>query len=423
MTAYRRSSSPNAPQLANYQFYSNYVIDLKNVTGYYRSFVSDRDIDTPTADNAWPLIEDDAEVAHAMDVMSLISAAEDFVIVGKYPEINDIVYKALRYNSDFLHSRKQLIYNAYLKGLGIQKKQWRTVTWRDYPGMTWKVISRTEEVSRGQLRIERDAETHDSYWTIWSEHYDAYLKMIDRAVNPLYEGPQVQDFVWFFWETEPTYPMYRGGGQIVYKLVYIKNNLLNLWGTLCEKYSHPFVTALIDTARSALAAGELGTGFVSAIDRINTLIEKIQAMVSGETLVLDREADDVRFHHLNPGSLNVIAEYVEYIDKKISQYFIGAALTTKGGEGPGSYAMQEGHRSITDRKTHYLRDRAQERYRDDYIFDFLWQNRGNLFRLGLPFPEIDEIRIEFLSKSEVIKEKVLLESDSEGKRDKIAAEI
>ena len=350
---YRDSKNPNSVQYAVYQHISSYVTNLRDVSGYYKGYVGDHDVDTPTADNAYHLIEEDLEVAHCLDVMSLGAAADTFEIGGKNRELNYIVRKALSYISDFLHSRKQLIYDARLKGLGLQRKRWKKLSWREYPGILWDVPYRLEEVDRDQLRIERNPKDRtDAYWTIWEPAYDGYIRIIDRAQNPNYEGPQVQDFVWFFWETEPTFPMYRGGGQVLYKLVYIKDKLLNLWSTLCEKYSHPFVVALIDTMRSALAATDIGAGFVSADERMVKLLEKIDAMVAGNSLVLDKNADDVRFHDMKLTGSNVIEDYVKYIDKKINNFVVGASLSTGEGEGKGSYAMQSGHRAVTTMKQH-----------------------------------------------------------------------
>ena len=287
-----------------------------------------------------------------MNLLSLWSAGEHFEVISPWQEVSDIVVRALKYCSDFNHARKQLAYDSVLYGLGLQKKVWKKVVWRDYPGMTWEVPSKLEEVNRQRLRVQREySQRENTQWCIWDLPSDKYLVMQDRAQNPNYQGPQIQDYVWLFYEQQELSPYYRGlGGDILYKLVYIKNKILDYWARLSEKHSQPIITFLINKAKAAFDAS-LGEGFTSRVARVENLLDQYEKMAQGSALVMDKDAEDIRFHEHGGSGSRIIQEFIDYIDGQIMYVLLGSTLTTSTGGGKGSYAMANVHRWDRDWET------------------------------------------------------------------------
>ena len=126
-------NNPNSAILADHQGTESYVVDLKTLAGYYTGWIYPSHADQATDDNAWDLVTDDSQVAHCMNLLSLWSAGEHFEVISPWQEVSDIVVRALKYCSDFNHARKQLAYDSVLYGLGLQKKVWKKVVWRDSP--------------------------------------------------------------------------------------------------------------------------------------------------------------------------------------------------------------------------------------------------------------------------------------------------
>lgn len=401
---------PDAIRFANIQYSSPYISNLRNRIGYYTGWITEDFADQVTADDAWDLITDDAQVAHAMDLLSLWSAGEYVEVHANNTEIKFITTKALSYIQDFTHARKSLIYHGTLFGLGLHKITWQKVRFREYPDLVWEVPVRLDEVDRQRLRIERSVHTdRKAWWTLWDYEYDQYLVLADGNQWPGYKGPKLQDFVWYYWENEEKSPYYRGKGLVLYRLLYIKDKLLKYWAALAENWSQPYVIFAINTMKELMTrGGNAQVGLATLQERLDDIVEKYRKQVAGHVMVVDKDATSIEFKEHGTQGNNIISEFIGYIDGKINNYILAAELTTQTGSSHGSYAQAKVHRGATQTKVLYGRHRAEERFTQDLVYNFYQINYLNLVNLGLRLPDPGEVNLLFKVRSEEVKEKILL---------------
>lgn len=399
-------------QYARLQHVSNYVSDLRYITGYYTGWIPEYLVDRVTDANAYELLKNDETINHALWLRSLFASGEFYQIISdKEPELADIASSAFRYLEDFTHSRSSLNFNSVLFGLGLQKKYWRDVELEGYPGMVWKVPFRSKEVDRRRLRVEYEDLTgkKKTVWTLWEPDTDKYAIIRDRSEVPDYEGPQIQDFIWHFYQQEELNPVYRGMGEVLFKMAYLRDRALQYWGDLSESWSKPYVVVLANTLRGAFS-GSQGDHFLSASQRADKLLDTFERMVSRHTIVLQKDADDVRFHEHGVTGNNILQQLLNYCDNIMTKVILGSELTTgtsSSGKAGGSYALAQIHNSATRAIILYDRLRMQERYEQDWLHDFFYRNRGNLNQLGHAIPAPGTVRIEFKSFGEELREKVM----------------
>lgn len=419
--------NPHEIIFSDIQHTSDYITELRESLGYYSGWIPQDKADGPSADGAWELIKNDVQVALCLDLLSLWSAGEYFEIMCEEREIKDIVHKGLSYIKDFTHARKSLIYDGTLYGMGLQKKYWKRVSWKKYPGLVWEVPYQIKEVSRERLRITRSLEDKTrTFWTIWMPEYDRFAVMQDAQIAPLYKGPKIQDFVWYYNIVDEIYPYFKGYGEIIYKLVYIKDKLIKYWADLAESWSKPYIIAKIDTMKAAFdSSGNLGTGFENMQTRVDDLLETLDNMVARHTLAIDKDAEEVSFHEHGTQGQNLIKEFIEFINKQFLLLILGSELATTTGEGQGAYAMAHIHKGSTQSKVRYPRKRSEERYTEDLVWDFLRRNQNNFSAIGLEIPDEGEVGIKFGSESEDIQMRIALGggNDNEGQRNKAASGI
>lgn len=413
-------NNPNAVRFAHINYSSAYISDLRNRIGYYTGWISEDYSDQVTADNAWDLITDDVQVAHCMDLLSLWSAGEYVEVIATNSEIGFITSKALSRIADFTHARKSLIYSGTLFGLGLQEITWRKVRFKEYPGLVWTVPVKLQEVDRRRLRIERSVHTkQEAWWTIWDYKHDQYVVMVDKYKWPDYEGPALQDYIWYFWEEAELAPLYRGKGAILYRLLYIKDKLLKYWARLAENWSTPYVTFFINTMKELLTGNTGQVGLNTLQGRLDDIIGKYQKMVAGHVMVLDKDAADIKFSEHGMSGENIISGFINYIDDKIIDFCLAAKLTTQSGS-TGSYAHATIHKGASQSKVIYGRHRGEERFEQDLVWNFYYRNVSNFDVLDLEMPEPGEVKLAFKVRSEEIKEQVLLKTGIESKKTKMA---
>lgn len=412
--------NPNAIEFSYYQGIEDYIIDLRQNLRYYTPWISQHDADTVTKDNAWEMIINDTKLASCLDLLATWSAGEYYHISTGDPRVDEVVRRGLSCISDFTHARKQIIYDAIIYGLGLQKIQWDKAHWRDYPGLTWEVPVALLEVNRQRLRIERDINDRRlKWWNIWTEEHNEYVKIKNRRDCPLYEGPLEQDYVWFFWERNEMNPYYRGSGEVLYKLIYIKDKVIKYWADLCERYSQPIAAFMINTNKGSFDDDAIN-GHKSFVQRTNELIDLYTKMAQGPAWILDKNSEAVQFHEHGSSGSRIIQEFVEYADLQINNNILGGELTSDAGSGH-SYAMGQIHRGNAQSKVMYNRTRSQERYQDNLMCEFMWRNRANFSALGLTIPERYNVKIKFSVEEEEIKKEVLREDGGTGKRSKLLA--
>lgn len=389
---------------ARIQIIPKYVADLRQVTGLYLGYIENTLADN--AENYYELIKDDSAVAHAMHLLSLMVAGEYFEIKSENKLLAEIITFALKNLKDFTHARKSLVSGAVLFGLGIMKKTWKSV---EYKGLCWTVPDRLKEIDRRRMRIERCPENRNiMYWTIWDPKIDSYVILEDRAKVPKAQIA-VQDYIWFIHEHEEMAPYFRGMGEILFKLVYIKDKILNYWADLCESWAKPFLVAIMDAAAGAVTAA-LGGGMATATERTNKMIEVFEKMRARHVGVIDKK-DKIEIHERGSIGNNILQQFLDYLDKKIELLILGAELTTSA-PSVGSYALGQLHRGATQSIVAYNRTRLEEVLEQELIWEFLYKNRINLFALGMKFPKMTEYSLEIRAESEEIRKLAIQQGDT-----------
>lgn len=390
----RRIAEGRDPKFAQTQYISQYVTDLRQITGYYLPWIPETSHDV---EDFYDCIENDAAVKHAMHLLSLMVAGEYFEVSGPDKMWNQIAVKAFRHIIRFTHSRKSMISKSVLYGLAIQKKEWKKVTWDEFPGMSWEVPTRIKEVDRRRVRIERGFEDkNDLCYTIWCPKTDQYMKLEDRNINPVALNA-VQDYLWVMHEFEEMSPYGRGIGEVLYPLIYIKRQVVQYWADLAEHWGQPMLVATIQAARAAVdAALKGGTGVKNASDIMDNWLDMLEKMRARHVAVKP-DYDKLDIHEAGSTGQNILKELIDYIDKKIELLILGAELTTMA-PSVGSYALGQLHKGATQSIVSYNRSNIEEVFERDLLYDFYLRNRYNFLALGLywiaPCPVKFKIKVE-----------------------------
>uniref|UniRef100_A0A6H1ZFX6 Portal protein n=1 Tax=viral metagenome TaxID=1070528 RepID=A0A6H1ZFX6_9ZZZZ len=383
---------------ANIQFVTNYITELRQKIGLYLPFIPEQS----EAEDFFEIIENDAAVSHALNIVSLMSAGEFFELATQNEQLTKIIIKGLSYIRRFTHARKSMIQKAFLYGLSIQKKNWKKVVWRNFPGLVWEVPTSLLEVDVRRTRIERNvSDKTDIWWSIYDAETDRYIKIEDRNINP-FAPVAIQDYIWTEYEREEMSPYKRGVGEILYLLVYIKNRAIQAWSELSEKWGQPFLVGQIKTAMLAYnAAAKAGSGMGDASEIMKNFVGILENMRARNVAVIP-DHDAIKVHeHGNQGA-NILQQLIDYIDKKIQLLILGAELTTIA-PSVGSYALGQAHKGITESIVNYNKAIVEEELERDLVQDFLIRNKYNLIALDIDFPEQGEIKL-FLSDRRSEKE-------------------
>lgn len=398
------------PRKAKYQIIPPYIGELRTKIGYYIGWVPNEYADQVAADNAYDLLKNDSAIAHALHLHSCMAGGEKWRVKCEDQQLQFIIQRLLKRIIDFAHARKSLIENGVLFGLGIQRKYYETFEMREFPGIEWIGIREIQEVDRRRVRLEKEDDSKtDLYWTIWCPKIDQYIIIEDRHENPMIaEGAALQDYVWYFHEREELHPYFRGMGQVLYPLAYIKKNALQYWGDLCESWSKPWLIMLVDIAKGAISAS-LGGDITTANERVKQLLETVEKARARHAMVLDK-ADELNIQEHGSTGQNIIRELMQYCDDRIQLMILGAELTTGTGTGVGSFALGNVHRQQTETLIMYSRSRLQEVLLRDVVYDLLYRNRMNLYRLGMNAPEPGDVELELYIEMEEKKEMALEKS-------------
>ena len=184
---------------AKIQYNPKFVVDIKQLHGFHLRWVPNEYADQPSRDSAYDILENDWAISHGMNLLSVMVAGETVYCRSKNPIYEFFSNKSLTYIRDFTHARKSMIQKGALFGLGVQRKHYKKVRFKEFPGLEWIVVDFIQEVDRRFLRIERD-ENKRNYWTIWDEYHDQYIVIEDANKCPSYAGPLIQDFLFYIQE-------------------------------------------------------------------------------------------------------------------------------------------------------------------------------------------------------------------------------
>lgn len=267
------------------------------------------------------------------------------------------------------------------------------------------------------MRLERKGDQREElYWTIWNPVVDQYIRLFDRSENPdAPDGDGLQDYIWYFHEREELNPYFRGIGAILYPLVYIKSKLVQYWADLSESWSKPFIIAAMDLARGSISAA-LGGDIKTASERITQWLDVLQNARSRHAIVADKNDEITFFEHGSTGN-NILQQFIDYIDNKITLLLLGAELTTGTGEGTGSYALGNVHRQQTETLIMYSRNRIQETLEHELLRDLIFRNRMNFYRLGFDVPESGDLKLELVVDAEEQKKAAMQQNISQYRGD------
>lgn len=395
------------PKPAHIQYVSQYVQQIRSITGRYLSYIPEYYADVPSAENYYNIIENDEVIYSEMEGMALATAGESWSVKQKDPIIKELLILSLREIRDFCHAKKSLVHKGLLYGLAVQRKIYEEVEFDEFPGLTWVIPTRLEEVDRRRLRIERDHnDKTKQYWTVYMDKFDKYIVLEDRAESPLImDGCGVQDYIWWFGEHEEQFPYGFGIGNVLYPMAYLRSKCKQYWADLAESWSKPTWLWFIDVANASFnASSNLGVGHNDVSSRVANLLDVAESMRGRHSGVFDKD-ERLEIHESGSTGNNIISEFLEYIDKKIKTVICGADVENNAGG--GSYAKASVLQQKEDKKVVYFRKRLEEKLRRDLMWDILYRNRFNLLRLGKRLPRASSIGFEISSTREDMKENVL----------------
>lgn len=389
--------------LARTQYIPTYIGDLRAVTGYYVGWIDNEQADA--AEDKYEILKNDAEVAHAMHYMSLQAAGDYIEIKTENLRLKSVLKWMISKINDFVHVRKSLAYSSILYGLGIQKKTYKEI--KKF-GLTWQVPYKLKEVDRRRLRIEYNPEDKtEQYWTLWSPKKDAYIILEDRNKVPNAEIA-VQDFVWMMHEIEETSPYFRGFGEVLCPLVYIKQKLLLYWSELCEGWARPFLVAIADTKIGTINS----TAGNTLQQRVDAILDSFEIARSRHAVVIDKN-DKFEYHEKGTSGSNILKEYISYLDNKILMLIVGSELATSMPKKVGSYALGRVHQSVTGTIISYNRTRMAETLKIDLFQDFINKNRENFYLLDIDC-SLDNVSFSIVNSLEEMKRDALETAMEEG---------
>lgn len=395
--------------LGRLQHVDTYIGDLRQQMGYWMGWIPNTYADQPSADGFYEILRKDMEVKRCSNLISLMAAGEIIKVTHPDPRVCKLAVNFLSGIREFLHARKSLIEKGIVFGLGVQKKVYDHRCMKGFQG-NWKVVRELREVDRRRLRIERDPETKQTYWTLWTPEYNAYVVLEDLAINP--KAPYtVQNYMWYIQEYEELAPYFEGYGDVLYPLIWLKRNVIQYWGDLCESWAKPFLSILVDVMKATMD-NDIGGTFNTIEARREELIKVFEKARARHVAVIDKN-EKLEFHEQGSVGSNILKEFVEYVDKKVNLLFFGTDLATTAGK-TGSYALGHIHKEAEDILVLYNRDRLADVIKYDLLVDFFWRNLNLLTLNRIPMPKVHEIGVEITAEREEIDKQLQKEGLDEG---------
>jgi len=381
-------------QEAKTQYSSPYVISLRGTIGYYLPWIPESAHDVETY---YEILETDAAIKHALNLMALMSAGEYFQIKSNDVRLNKIMMKALLCIKRFTHARKSMVEKSMLYGLSVQRKYWKKIVWPEFPGMVWEVPVKLKEVDKRRLRIERSMQDRTNLrWTMWSLKEDKYVVLEDKAIVQN-ASISMQDFIWVWYTEEESSPYYQGLGEVLYTLGYIKSKVLQYWADLAEQFGRPILIATIDAARSAVnLAGSAGISMNDYGAIVNNWLDILENM-RARNVAVKPDHDKLEVHEAGSIGNNILQQLLEYVDSKIQLLILGAELTTIA-PSVGSYALGQIHRGATNSVVMYNRSSVDEEITRDLLYEIYLRNRQNFYSLGIRWPGFGSIQFSSMSR-------------------------
>lgn len=379
-------------RLARMQHISSYVGLLRQKIGLYLGWTPETYANQVAEDNAYDLLKNDEVVSSNLFLHSANASQGKIFVQGDDARLVTILNELISKTQDVGHTKLSLLANGMLFGLGVQLKKYAKGYISAIKGIEWTYIKSAQEVDTRRLRIERDEHDRNNlYWTIWTPAEDQYIRLWDRSENPeAAHGEGVQDYMWYIHEKDELNPYFRGLGVVLYRLVYVRSKIVQYWAELCESWARPFITLSINMAKGALSSLQMND-IKTADERIQEWLDVLEAARGRHAIVKD---SNDKLEILEKGSTgnNILREFLNYLDEKIQNVFLGASLTTGTGKGVGSYALGEVHQEQTHYLIAYSKERLCEVLMREFVEDLVYQNRNTLKMLGIE-PAADGLKV------------------------------
>jgi len=395
---------------AKTQYVSQYVTDLRQITGYYLPWIPEFQHDS---ESFFDLMENDMEIARCVNLLALMTAGEYFEIKTKDSLFAKIITRGLSHIKNFIHVRKSMIQKMIIYGLTVQRKKWKKIKWEEFGNMIWEVPYEVVEVDRRRMRVERNIYEVSGrptiyskpYWTIWDIETDQYVILEDKNKSPLAKH-YTQQYMWLRYEYEETSPYGKGLGEIMYTLSYMKKSVLQQWAELGEKWGQPMLIATINAVKAAFNAATYGGGgMIDANKLMSTYLDILENMRSRH-VACKSEDDKIEVHQAGATGENILHQLVTYIDQKIELLILGASLTTST-HGYGSYGQSQTHKSVTEAIVQYNQELLQEIITRDLIYEFYLRNRINMLALKIKWPGVAGIKFKIKVEREDQQEEMM----------------
>jgi hypothetical protein len=361
-------------------------------------------------------VRQDPVVTHALEYLALLVAGTEWEVLPapgdpKSERLVPFIKGALDHIHDFVWVRKYLT-DAVLMGMAVGKKtrsgphKARRIG-SDVVPRHWTLVDSVEPIDKRRLEIERMweyEETNDPtmstigdpihYWKLYDPYNLNWTIIEDRAVMPQARMAH-QDFVWHFSENREDRVGYgRGVLEVLYTCIRIKSHLTQYRAAYCEKHAMPWLIAKIDVMKRVSASG-LASGDIKTVTGVISEFLDVLTQMQGRHVAVADKSDDIQVIEPTGSGNTHIADFIDYLDRVMTQLILGATLNTQQqvGAASSSYAQSRTHEASTDAVVNYHRTRLEETLRDDIVQGFINDNYSIFAAMGLADVDPPYIRL------------------------------
>lgn len=414
---------PQAPfEKARWQYYDNYINDLRQAVGYYTGYAPRYLSSLVAADYNHELLRTDDVVQQSLELYSIqIAGSKHAVDVPGKQQTQDLLTACLDFLPRFSKHRQEQVSNMTLYGMGVQKIHWEQKIINGFVGKWWVPVM-LSEIDPRRVAIEGSPGKGRPYFTIWEPEHDAFIKILDRSKYPNYEYV-TQNYVWSFYNQDELSAGYgRGMGEVLYRLVYMRNELLKIWPRVAEKFGRPLPVVFYDFKNNSGVFADDGSGLegvVATQTEIQNLTQQIRKQIQDDVLVLDYHlVKDLKWQEFGNVATDIVERQIAYVDQRIKQVILMNEASTSLGD-KGSYAQSTVLMGVANTRMLNYRQGIEEDYRRDLLYSgFIYKNRFQFLQNDIQIPTLNEVKLRFYTDSENLRQEILsdLTSESEAKK-------
>lgn len=355
-------------------------------------WISDPDYATISDIEAWQKVRRDAIIAHAIERRQHAAAGLDWQLLPATDDEGD--QRAAEVMTDLLRQMR----GFHMGRFNLAESIFRGSSWayintrRRAMRVTgdkrriWMVPERLTHVDRYRFRLSRtqdsfevDAPAITTQWEMWSVKRQEWEPLLDRrpwvhvTFQPIEEslgyGRGLLNSIFFYWRA---------------KEVVLTQGLAGL-----ERWAQGLVHLALDDQR----VGSVGR---SNDEMVTEYLEQLKKHRSEHIFVTGKQ-DELKVHDAAGTGYQMVRDFLEYLDRGVTQLILSSILPTGGGADVGSNARAEIEQETSEAIFQSDRRTLSESIQDSLI-DLIWRrNRGNLMALfadeGLPLPRCPEFVI------------------------------